>query len=143
MMDSAAIGRNRGRVAVLAFAFALVLQSLAPPGYMAGSLEDGWPVVLCPEGLPVGFLGLSHSHHHHHHGEGHGHDNAGKDARPDLGLDGHCPLGGMLDVSAVATAGGLPLAHVAMAGAGPLRYEAPVLQRLPTLRVPRGPPIPA
>ena len=75
---------------MLAVSAILVLQSLAPPGYMAGSLEDGWPVVLCPEGLPHAFLG--HAAHHHH-------DTTA--AGEDLSLDGHCPLGGVFDVSAV------------------------------------------
>lgn len=108
---------------------ALLLQSLAPPGYMAGSLTDGWPVMLCPEGLPAGFLG--HGGHGHHHEEAQG----GKD----LSLDGHCPLGSVLDASAVLAA--------SPAAAGPVvpfpvagRYLAPVSTRPVSAHPARAPP---
>jgi len=77
-------------VAVVCVSLSLLLQSLAPPGYMAGSVENGWPVILCPEGLPSGFMG--HDGHAHHH------DAAG--AAEDVSLDGHCPLGSVLDATA-------------------------------------------
>jgi hypothetical protein len=80
--------RLRYTTALVAVSLALLLQCLAPPGYMAGNLDNGWPVVLCPEGLPAGFLG---EHGHHHHAEASGED---------LSLDGYCPLGGILDASA-------------------------------------------
>ena len=136
----------RGRAALVTFALALVLQSLAPPGYMAGSLDDGWPVVLCPEGLPAGFLG--HAHHHHEHGGDNARQEHTRPAHspahsPDRGLDGHCPLGGMLDASATSVAANLPAVTTGAAGIELLTYRAPVLQRPTTLRVPRGPPIPA
>jgi hypothetical protein len=79
--------RARYTAALLGVSLALLIQCLAPPGYMAGSLEDGWPVVLCPEGLPAGFLG---HHNHHQHSE---------ESGEDLSLDGYCPLGGVLDAS--------------------------------------------
>ena len=78
------------KLVVLAVSLVLVLQSLAPPGYMAGSLNDGWPVVLCPKGLPDAFLGHA-AHHHHEMAPG----------AEDLPLDGHCPLGSVFDESAV------------------------------------------
>ena len=68
---------------------ALLLQALAPPGYMAGSVENGWPVALCPEGLPSGFLDQGH-HHGHHQGD---------DKAESVSLEGYCPLGGVLDAS--------------------------------------------
>lgn len=136
MIGNAAATRVPGRTAVAGFALALVLQSLAPPGYMAGSIEDGWPVVLCPEGLPAGFLGHSHHHHEHDHGQG------AKDARPDVGLDGHCPLGGMLDASAVLTAAGPQQTVAGAADNDAPAYEPPALPRLNTPRVSRAPPIP-
>ena len=58
--------RFRHSVALCAVSLALLLQCLAPPGYMAGSLDDGWPVVLCPEGLPAGFLGGHEARTHVH-----------------------------------------------------------------------------
>jgi hypothetical protein len=81
-------GRLLPKLAFVCAALALLLQSLAPPGYMAGSIEGGWPVVLCPEGLPPGFLGHD-AHHHHDDSDGTG----------DLSLDGYCPLGSVLDAS--------------------------------------------
>lgn len=85
----------RGSLAFVCVSLALLLQSLAPPGYMAGSLDNGWPVVLCPEGLPSGFL---EQEHHHHHDEGPGAGGL------DLSLDGHCPLGSVFGESAAVLA---------------------------------------
>lgn len=108
---------------------ALLLQSLAPPGYMAGSLSDGWPVVLCPEGLPAGYLG--HVGHGHHHDE----EAGGKD----LSLDGHCPLGSILDASAL-----LSVSSVSLGSASPLpvtaSYSAPVSSRPVSIHPARAPP---
>ena len=85
------MGRCRGIKprAVFCVSVALLLQSLAPPGYMAGSIDAGWPVILCPEGLPAGFL--AHGEHGHHHDETGGGE--------DVSIDGHCPLGSVLDAS--------------------------------------------
>ncbi len=119
--------KARYSAALAAVSLALLLQCLAPPGYMAGSLDDGWPVVLCPEGLPAGFLG----HHGHHHGE---------ESAEDLSLDGYCPLGGMLDTTTAVQA--VALADGSAAGLSfQTRYRAP----LPTRRVhahpARAPPV--
>lgn len=81
-------------LALACVSLALLLQCIAPPGYMAGSLDNGWPVVLCPEGLPAGFL--EHEHHHHDEGPGAG--------ASDLSLDGHCPLGSVFGESAAVLA---------------------------------------
>ena len=108
---------------------ALLLQSLAPPGYMAGSLSEGWPVVLCPEGLPAGYLG--HVGHGHHHDE----EAGGKD----LSLDGHCPLGSVLDASALLAA-----TSVSLGSAAPLlvaaSYSDPVSTRPVATHPARAPP---
>lgn len=93
--DRLATTSRSSSLALVCVSLALLLQCLAPPGYMAGSLEDGWPVVLCPEGLPAGYLG--HDQHHHHDADGTG-------STHDLSLDGHCPLGSMFDASAAALA---------------------------------------
>jgi len=119
---------------------ALLLQGLAPPGYMPGSLASGWPVVLCPEGLPKGFLGGGHHHGHHqghhpahHQGSGHGADH-------DPGLGEHCPLGGMLDGAALSST-------AVVGGDGPLfagdpsdGYLAPALARRTSAHRTRAPP---
>ena len=116
-------------VALACVSLALILQSLAPPGYMAGSVEDGWPVVLCPEGLPAGFLTGHHSHEHEVDSGGH-----------DLSLDGHCPLGGVLDAA-------VPLPVFALAGsARPAAfnprsaYQPPFPQRPYQVHPTRAPP---
>jgi len=82
--------RRRMTVQTVAIALcaALLMQCLAPAGYMAGSLDDGWPVVLCPEGLPSGFV----AHRHHDESAKHAHD---------WSFSGHCALGGVLDVFSV------------------------------------------
>ncbi len=96
------------RVTLSVLSLALVLQCLTPPGYMAGSLDEGWPVILCPDGLPADFLRTvirsgsslrADSGFHHHHDQ----DELGR-ADHDQPLDGHCPLGGVLDGSSVAAA---------------------------------------
>lgn len=121
---------------VLAALAALLLQSLAPPGYMHGSADAGWPVVLCPEGLPKGFLEAVHGHHAHHHQ----HDAAGGQ---DSGLGEHCPLAGTLDQAAPW----LPAGFDALANDGPLAhpssYAAPRLRSWPRSNHTRAPPIPA
>mgnify|MGYP001815936635 CR=1 FL=1 len=118
--------RRRYSAALCAVSLALLLQCLAPPGYMAGSLEDGWPVVLCPEGLPQGFLG---GHGHHHHAEA---------SAEDVSLDGYCPLGGMLDASVSLQAPGIaPSIAAAFGIASAYQPPAPVRQFRPqTSRAP-------
>ena len=91
MIGQYSVAQSR-RISVVVFfsvSLVLLLQSLAPPGYMAGSVKNGWPVVLCPEGLPAGFFG--HAQHHHNQEESGSHDQS---------LGAHCPLGSVLDASA-------------------------------------------
>jgi hypothetical protein len=118
------------RAAILAAALALLLQSLAPPGYMAGRLSDGWPVLLCPEGLPVGFL-----RRHHDHGE-----STESPMRGDRSLGGYCPLGGMLDGSIAVVLPGVTAASQAAKPVLLAHYPAPrVPSRFPAHRS-RAPP---
>lgn len=63
---------ERRRTCVLfALAAAGLLRLLVPAGYMPAPLSSGWPVQICPDGLPASavhaLLGQSHHHHHHHH----------------------------------------------------------------------------
>ena len=67
----------------------LLAGSLAPPGYMPGSIASGWLVVLCPEGLPAGFL-EGHTHQHHH-------DSTQAGGAGDIDAHTYCPLGSALD----------------------------------------------
>jgi hypothetical protein len=117
----------RNSVALAAVSLALLLQALAPPGYMAGSLDDGWPVVLCPEGLPSGFLG-QHGHHHHQETSG-----------EDMSLDGHCPLGGVLDASVSLTALNLDAGQTIYATSLSF-YRPPAAQRRVESHPARAPP---
>jgi DUF2946 family protein len=79
---------------LFAVAFALLVQSLFPSGYMPGKWSDGWLAVLCPEGMPVAFMrqlmGGQHQHHAGggHHSSAHDHDGASM---------GDCQLGSALD----------------------------------------------
>ena len=125
------VDRTAGsRLVVLGVSLILVLQSLAPPGYMAGSLEAGWPVVLCPKGLPDAFLGHT-AHHHHELAPG----------AEDLPLDGHCPLGSVFDASAVSfgasAADPVALSHIDDSSI----YQSPPLQRRFRAHLTRAPPI--
>ena len=117
------------KLAFVCATLALLLQSLAPPGYMAGSIEGGWPVVLCPEGLPPGFLG--HDAHHHHHDDA---DGAG-----DLSLDGYCPLGSVLDASLALLLPMLPVA-AQTAGGPSTRDFTPLLSKPRPNHPTRAPP---
>ena len=118
----------RYSAALAAVSLALLLQCLAPPGYMAGSLDDGWPVVLCPEGLPSGFLS-QHGHHHHHQ----------QTSGEDMSLDGHCPLGGVLDASVSLAAPELAAGQTAQATQLSL-YRPPAAQRRTESQSARAPP---
>ncbi len=115
---------------------ALLLQSLAPPGYMHGSIESGWPVMLCPEGLPAGFLASVHGHHEHHL---HHDDSSTREA----GLSEHCPLGGVLDHAAPALPATVNADVAVTQPSSVSHYTAPRLA--PRLRAnhTRAPPIPA
>jgi hypothetical protein len=113
-----------------AAALALVLQSLAPPGYMPGSISSGWPVILCPEGLPPGFLGHVHGHH----------QGASGKHKADMGLDGHCPLGSILGTVALAATMALPAGQRLAARYGRWSYNAPNLVPLTRNHPSRAPP---
>jgi hypothetical protein len=68
-------------VPLVVLAVAGLLRLLVPAGYMPAPLSSGWPVQICPSGLPdsaiQALLGQSqHSHHHHHHQIGNAPDSA-------------------------------------------------------------------
>ncbi len=119
------------RLTVVLLCLALGMQSLAPPGYMAGSGPGGWIVVLCPEGLPRNFPAGSH-----HHGA---HDAAAEEG-PAMGA--HCPLGGMLDTALVSlpvlAAGPSPLPGAEL----PAIYADAILAPFRLAHPPRAPPLP-
>ena len=84
---------------LFAVCLALAVQSLYPAGYMPASLASGWPIMLCPDGLPTGFLD-SGDHHSgaHHHGATHDHRDGGGDEP--TASDG-CALGKALQAQAM------------------------------------------
>ncbi len=74
----------------------VLLHSLFPSGYMPTSLASGWPVMLCPDGLPEGFLAAINGHHSDHHQHD---DHTNKSSASD-----NCPVGKAFKTSAIPTA---------------------------------------
>ncbi|MEM7500812.1 MAG: DUF2946 family protein [Pseudomonadota bacterium] len=74
----------------LAALLALAMRALIPLGYMPGNVLAGEFMVLCPTGLPAGFL-VDEEHQHHDH-----HDRGMVDA------DRACPIGTSLKYAAAA-----------------------------------------
>ncbi len=102
----------------LLLSLVLVVQGAMPAGYMPASIDSGWPVMLCPDGLPQGFLlddnaaaphanhaahSVDHTRHSLHSqpedATAHNHE---ADAEPD-----YCPLGNALIVATIAAAPGV------------------------------------
>jgi hypothetical protein len=89
------------RAWLLAVVALLLVQGLYPRGFMPGSIEDGWPVVLCPSVWPAAFFSDTNRVDHHHHGL--------EDASRQLGATAqseasdYCVLGGALDQQAVVS----------------------------------------
>ena len=84
--------RNLRRLA-LASLLALAMRALIPLGYMPGNVLAGEFMVLCPTGLPAGFLvDAGHQHHSSHDS----HDTGMVDA------DRACPIGTSLKYAAAA-----------------------------------------
>jgi len=135
---------------LVSFSLVLLVQGAMPAGYMPASVASGWPVMLCPEGLPAGFLdalnggagsqqirGGRHHHPHHadllknQHAEPHQHT---------TGTD-YCPLGSSLDNPALVEI------HATSAGCSPVfvyqssGYQTPALPRRLSTSHPREPPI--
>lgn len=140
---------------------ALCVRALVPDGFMFGSFANGWPVVLCPDGLPAGYLAqlpgaaaqAAHRPGAHapappergHHADAAasgGHTDAGGHADPGVAVAQHCAWGAVLDKVALAPAqhasGPLPPRH------GPVpvrRVLAPASARLRGPASPRAPPL--
>ena len=136
----------------------LLVQGAMPAGYMPASVDSGWPVMLCPEGLPEGFLspmsgaGPQALHHAHHipagHDSAHGPTPSDLNASYDHGqhdaakhsASSYCPLG-----SAVSAAVITELADVEISERTPgipriLAYAAPIITARYNHTSPRAPP---
>ena len=112
----------------IAVGIALILQSLAPAGYMHGSVAAGWPVVLCPEGLPAGFLEHPHNHHSNH-------NNGATDESVQ-----YCPLGSVVDKSNTFLTSALLLADVRLDYANTTFQTTTFTRRIFRNHNPRAPP---
>ena len=122
-----------GRHWLATVCLALAVQSLFPAGYMPASLADGWPVMLCPDGLPPDFLPTSGHHHGAHHDHG---DEAGGDPR----ASDDCALGKALQGQALpAPAAVLPPSDPVTDIAAPPRTLS-IPRRPETARRARAPP---
>jgi len=87
----------------------LLVQGAMPSGYMPSAIDGGWPVMLCPDGLPENFLS-DRSHQHHHSPETvHGSNEDGPSSDENSTTD-YCPLGSALDTAVIAGLPGLPAA---------------------------------
>lgn len=94
---------TRSRTAAsLLLGLLLVVQGMMPAGYMPASAESGWLVMLCPEGLPEGFLGASSHHHHALHGAAARHADGGPAQHGEGSHDSYCPLGHAVGTPAIA-----------------------------------------
>lgn len=71
--------------------FALACRLAIPPGYMPASLEDGWPIKLCPAGLPDGLLSAEKGDHAQHQDNGLDEESA----------PAYCPVGSLAELSAL------------------------------------------
>lgn len=120
---------------LLAAALTLLLRTLVPAGYMPAPLTSGWPVQICPDGLPLAaveaLLGQAHGHHHH------GGDPASGD---DTAMPEQCELGAGFAASAAVA--GISL-QIPAQRPSPARFIKPPahtsLDELPAFR-PRAPP---
>lgn len=137
MISTASSKRRRNWL--IAVCVALFVQSMYPAGYMPASMAGGWPIMLCPNGMPVLFMASRHQQHggHQHHGD---HQSHGDQTREQQ-ADDTCPVGKALDSQA------LPIATVTAASYGIVGddlqvrpYPSP-LRRFPTNCRPRGPPL--
>lgn len=127
--------RRPPTVLLMAAALTLLLRTLVPAGYMPAPLTNGWPVQICPDGLPLAAVEalLGQAHDHHHHG---GHADAGNDtAMPE-----QCELGAGFAASAAVA--GISL-QIPAQRPSPARFIPPpahtALSERPAFR-PRAPP---
>ncbi|WP_405227873.1 hypothetical protein [Lentisalinibacter sediminis] len=131
----------------LALAATLLLRAIIPAGFMPAAIGAGFPLQVCPSGLPDGALTRLAGEHaaHHHHGH-HGHHDAGDGGNG--GNGGHvysaeqCPIAHLIAAAALPVSAG-PAVPVLPAPA----IAVPAPRHPATARVhqyrSRGPPVPA
>jgi len=132
---------------ILALAATLLLRAMIPAGFMPAAIGAGFPLQVCPSGLPDGALArLAGEHAGHHHHAHHGHHEADGENRS--GDGGHaysaeqCPIAHLIAAAAlpVSAAPALPaLPAPAIVSPTP---QHPAAARVHHYRS-RGPPVPA
>ncbi|MEM7053545.1 MAG: hypothetical protein AAF446_03245 [Pseudomonadota bacterium] len=117
-------------------AAAVLLRSMAAPGYMPSALVDGYPVMLCPQGLDADWYQLisaaktvdAHAHHHHGHSHHHHFSNEEAPSSPSIEADhplDRCALGSALAMLALPSSTH-SVEAVSSTGSNPIRIsEAP------------------
>lgn len=112
--------RSRHAILSLALGASLLLRVLVPAGYMPAPVADGWPLQLCPDGMPMAamraLLGDGHHHHRHHGGPAaFAAANAGADAVADTAaaaMPAQCELGAGFAAATLLDSAGVPPSFV-------------------------------
>ena len=55
------------RIPAILAAFSLALHVIVPPGFMPASVDDGWHLKWCPDGMSAELMYALFGHAHHHH----------------------------------------------------------------------------
>ena len=135
----------------------LLVQGAMPAGYMPASVDSGWPVMLCPEGLPEGFLSpvsgassqaLGHAHHSQvgydpSHGAtpsdlsaSHGQHDAGEHS-----ASSYCPLGSAVNAAFIAELADVEISERILRIPPMQAYAAPIITARGYHASPRAPPV--
>ena len=137
----------------------LLVQGVMPAGYMPASVDSGWPVMLCPEGLPEGFLsprsaaGARPLHHAHHSPVGHDPSHAptpadlsapqdhGQHDTGEHSASSYCPLGSAINAAVIAELADVEISERIPAVPAILAYAAPIITVRYYHTSPRAPPV--
>lgn len=137
--------------ASLLLSLLLLVQGLTPAGFMPAAVESGWLVMLCPEGLPAGFLAPSDNPHaaHQQHSMAHQHGSpadaaaghAGHSTDDHHGSVDYCQLGSALHAPAVAILPPVSVINPLLPDYQQTAYATVPLRQRVLRYHPRGPPI--
>lgn len=133
---------------LLALAVTLLLRAMIPAGFMPAAIGGGFPLQVCPSGLPDGALARlagehgGHSHHGHHghhanHANHGGHDDGGHAYSAE-----QCPIAHLIAAAALPALAGAALPAAASPAFPVLAPRPPAAVRVHHYRS-RGPPAPA